>query len=48
MDLLERARVAVTPGTNFGARGEGYLRITLTAPDDRIDEAMARMESALA
>ncbi|HLZ23412.1 MAG TPA: LL-diaminopimelate aminotransferase [Ktedonobacterales bacterium] len=47
MDLLDRARVAVTPGTNFGARGEGYLRITLTAPDDRIDEAMARMESAL-
>ncbi|MGH2515643.1 MAG: aminotransferase class I/II-fold pyridoxal phosphate-dependent enzyme, partial [Ktedonobacterales bacterium] len=48
MDLLERAQVAVTPGTNFGARGEGYLRITLTAPDDRIDEAVARMESALA
>jgi len=48
LDLLERAQVAVTPGTNFGARGEGYLRITLTAPDERIDEAMARMESALA
>ena len=48
MDLLERASVAVTPGTNFGARGEGYVRITLTAPDDRIDEAMARMEATLA
>jgi LL-diaminopimelate aminotransferase len=47
LDLLERAQVAVTPGTNFGPRGEGYLRITLTAPDERIDEAMARMESAL-
>ena len=47
LDLLERAQVAVTPGTNFGPRGEGYLRVTLTAPDERIDEAMARMESAL-
>ncbi len=44
MTLLEQTGVAVTPGTNFGARGEGYVRITLTAPDDRIDEAMARME----
>ena len=48
MDLLERASVAVTPGTNFGARGEGYLRISLTAPDDRLDTAIARLESVLA
>lgn len=48
MDLLERAGVAVTPGTNFGSRGEGYVRISLTVPDDRLDEAVARIEKALA
>jgi LL-diaminopimelate aminotransferase len=48
LELLERAAVAVTPGTNFGADGEGYVRISLTAPDERIDEAVGRMEAAVA
>jgi LL-diaminopimelate aminotransferase len=48
MRLLDQTGVAVTPGTNFGAGGEGYVRITLTAPDAHIDVAMARLESALA
>jgi LL-diaminopimelate aminotransferase len=47
LELLERAAVAVTPGTNFGAGGEGYIRISLTAPDERIDEAVSRMEAAV-
>ncbi len=47
MDLLERTGVAVTPGTNFGQAGEGYFRISLTVPDDRLDEAVARMKSAV-
>lgn len=47
LELLERAGVAVTPGTNFGDAGEGYVRIALTAPDARIDEAITRMERAL-
>jgi LL-diaminopimelate aminotransferase len=47
MDLLERTGVAVTPGTNFGAAGEGYVRISLTVPDDRLDEAVARMKAAV-
>lgn len=47
MDLLERAGIAVTPGTNFGSRGEGYVRISLTVPDDRLDEAVSRIERAL-
>jgi len=46
-DLLERTGVAVTPGTNFGATGEGYVRISLTVPDDRLDEAVARMQAAV-
>jgi LL-diaminopimelate aminotransferase len=44
MELLERAGVAVTPGTNFGPRGAEYVRISITAPDDRLAEALARME----
>jgi LL-diaminopimelate aminotransferase len=44
MALLDQAGVAVTPGTNFGSRGQEYVRISLTAPDDRLDEALARME----
>jgi aspartate/methionine/tyrosine aminotransferase len=47
-DLLERAHVAVTPGVDFGAAGEGWLRFTLSAPDDAIVEALARIGRALA
>jgi LL-diaminopimelate aminotransferase len=45
--MLDHAAVALTPGTNFGSRGEGYLRITLTAPDARIAEAATRLRTAL-
>ncbi|GAC1450990.1 MAG: LL-diaminopimelate aminotransferase [Ktedonobacterales bacterium] len=48
LDLLDRTGVAVTPGTNFGTHGEGYLRIALTTPDARLDEAVARLEAAVA
>jgi len=43
MALLDRAGVAVTPGTNFGPHGEEYVRISITTPDAQLDEAMARM-----
>jgi LL-diaminopimelate aminotransferase len=46
--LLDQAAVAVTPGTNFGPGGEGYVRIALTVPDARVDEAMARMDALVA
>jgi LL-diaminopimelate aminotransferase len=46
--MLESAAVALTPGTNFGSHGEGYLRITLTAPDARIAEAATRLRTVLA
>jgi LL-diaminopimelate aminotransferase len=47
-DLLERAALAVTPGTNFGAGGEGHVRISLTVPDARLDEALGRLEALVA
>ncbi len=48
LDLLDRTGVAVTPGTNFGAGGEGYVRISLTVPDARLDEAISRLDAVLA
>ena len=41
--LLEQAKVSITPGVVFGAAGEGYMRIALTAPQERIEQAMQRM-----
>jgi LL-diaminopimelate aminotransferase len=41
--LLEQAGVAVTSGSFFGPAGEGYVRISATAPTARIREAMERL-----
>lgn len=41
--LLENARVALTPGEVFGNRGKGFVRIAITAPEDRLEEAMHRI-----
>ncbi|RLE36236.1 pyridoxal phosphate-dependent aminotransferase, partial [Candidatus Acetothermia bacterium] len=41
--LLNEAGVSVAPGSFFGEGGEGYVRISLTAPNDRIAEAMDRL-----
>jgi aspartate/methionine/tyrosine aminotransferase len=35
--------VNITPGVGFGAHGEGYFRLSVTAPDARLAEAMARL-----
>ena len=42
--LLDEISVVVTPGSGYGKYGEGYIRISLTTPDDRLGEALARME----
>ncbi|MEW6776156.1 MAG: LL-diaminopimelate aminotransferase [Bdellovibrionota bacterium] len=39
--------VVVTPGSGFGAAGEGYFRIALTVEVERLEEAMERMKKAL-
>ncbi len=41
--LIEETGVIVTPGVGFGSAGEGYFRISLTTPDDRLDEALDRI-----
>ncbi len=41
--VLERAAVVLSPGAIYGPAGEGWFRISLTAPDDRVLEAVHRM-----
>jgi LL-diaminopimelate aminotransferase len=42
-DLLERSGVVVSPGLGFGQWGEGFIRISLTYPDDSIRKALSRI-----
>jgi LL-diaminopimelate aminotransferase len=46
-EVLERAAVVVTPGNGYGRYGEGYFRISLTLPTERLAEALGRMKRAL-
>jgi LL-diaminopimelate aminotransferase len=41
--LLEEAHVVVTPGAGFGDHGEGFIRVALTEPVERLREAAARI-----
>ncbi len=45
--VLEEANVIVSPGNAYGPSGEGYVRITLTTPDDRLEEALERIRASL-
>lgn len=45
--LLEQAHVIVTPGSGYGPDGEGYIRISLTTPDDRLLEAVDRIKKTM-
>jgi LL-diaminopimelate aminotransferase len=41
--LLDEAAVIVTPGNGYGPHGEGYVRLSLTQPDERVDEGLRRI-----
>jgi LL-diaminopimelate aminotransferase len=45
--LFEKAAVVVAAGTAYGQHGEGYIRISLTVPDRRLEEAMERIRKAI-
>ncbi len=45
--LLRRARLWLDPGHKFGAAEEGFMRINLACPRQRVDEALDRLASAL-
>jgi LL-diaminopimelate aminotransferase len=41
--VLEEAAVVISPGDSYGPSGEGFFRISLTTPDDRLREAVERI-----
>jgi len=43
--VLERAAVVISPGGAYGRSGEGFFRISLTTPDDRLLEAVERLRT---
>ncbi len=44
--LLEKAGVVVSPGIAYGSAGEGYVRISLTVNDEKLNLALKRIERA--
>jgi LL-diaminopimelate aminotransferase len=45
--VLEEAGVVVSPGPSFGPSGEGFVRLSLTVADERLEEAARRIENSL-
>ena len=43
--VLDEVGVNVTPGVGFGPSGDGYFRVSVTAPDARVEEACERLRS---
>jgi LL-diaminopimelate aminotransferase len=41
--VLKQAHVVITPGVGFGPSGEGYVRLSMTIPTERIQEAVGRL-----
>jgi aspartate/methionine/tyrosine aminotransferase len=46
-DILEKAHVALAPGTDFGTGGEGYLRISYANKYERIEQGLERLAEYL-
>jgi aspartate/methionine/tyrosine aminotransferase len=47
-EILEQAKVGVTPGVDFGSNGEGYIRFSYANSLDNVAEALRRLEAFLA
>ena len=43
IELLEKTGIMVVPGTGYGDCGEGYFRISITTPKERLLEAVKRL-----
>ena len=41
--MIEDISVVVTPGRGYGLNGEGYIRLSVTTPDDRMEEGLGRI-----
>ncbi|MBI4963046.1 MAG: LL-diaminopimelate aminotransferase [Desulfomonile tiedjei] len=42
-DLLEKQGLVVTPGVGYGPSGESFFRVSMTSPDEKIGQGMARL-----
>lgn len=42
--VLHEAKVFITPGFIFGSNGKRYIRISLCAKDEKIEEALKRIK----
>ena len=45
--LLEETDIVVTPGSSYGRYGEGYIRLSLTTPDEQVEKGCQRLENWL-
>jgi LL-diaminopimelate aminotransferase len=45
--VLDESAVVLSPGSAYGPNGEGFFRISLTVPDERLSEAVERLRSSL-
>ena len=43
--LLEDIDIVVTPGSSYGKYGEGYIRLSLTTPDEQVEKGCQRLET---
>ena len=43
--LLEDTDIVVTPGSSYGKYGEGYIRLSLTTPDEQVEKGCQRLET---
>jgi LL-diaminopimelate aminotransferase len=46
--VVEESGVVLSPGGAYGPNGEGFFRISLTVPDERLSEAVERLTGSLA
>ena len=46
IELMEKTGVIVVPGSAFGAQGEGYVRMALVVPPERMAEAVRRIDES--
>jgi aminotransferase len=44
MKLLDEEKVALVPGTAFGAGGEGFVRCSYATAYEKIEEALIRID----
>ena len=45
--MLEKYKVALTPGNIFGSRGEGFMRLSITTPEDQLQEGLDRLSRGI-